>query len=101
MTTPKISSQEEFDKIFGMATTMGENGKPTSIDFTKQYVIAVVGQVTDKSTSITVNSLKQNGNVITLNYNQTEGEKQTSFRQPLLLLIVDNKYQADIKLQKN
>ena len=25
---PKITTEEEFNKLFGMATTMGENGKP-------------------------------------------------------------------------
>ena len=32
---PKIVSEEEFNKLFGMATTMGEDGKPTAIDFTR------------------------------------------------------------------
>ena len=33
--SPKITTAEEFGKLFGMATTMGEDGKPTEIDFTK------------------------------------------------------------------
>ena len=38
---PKIETKENFDGIFGAATTM--NGKPSEINFSKQYVIAVVG----------------------------------------------------------
>ena len=38
--SPKITTAEEFGKLFGMATTMGKDGKPTEIDFTKQFVLA-------------------------------------------------------------
>ena len=49
---PKIVSEEEFTKLFGMATTMGEDGKPTAIDFTKQFVLAIVLPETDFATEI-------------------------------------------------
>lgn len=100
LTNPKISTQENFDKFFGMATTMGPNGKPTPIDFTKQYVIAVIGNVTDKATTLSVNSLKQKGDTITLRYKQLEGEKQSFTIQPLLLLRVDNQFQGSVKAIK-
>lgn len=100
LTNPKISTQEDFDKFFGMAATMGPNGKPTPIDFTKQYVIAVIGNVTDKATTLSVNSLKQKGDTITLHYKQLEGEKQSYTIQPLLLLTVDNKFQGSVKAVK-
>ena len=32
---PKIETAEKFNEIFGMATTMGKEGKPTEIDFSK------------------------------------------------------------------
>ncbi len=38
----KIETQELFDKIFGPAPVMGEGGKPTAIDFAKQYVVAYI-----------------------------------------------------------
>jgi len=46
-TSPKITTEEDFEKLFGMATTMGEDGKPTEIDFTKKFVLAIVLPVTD------------------------------------------------------
>ena len=49
---PKITTEEEFNKLFGMATTMGKDGKPTAIDFTKQFVLAIVLPVTDITTEI-------------------------------------------------
>ena len=51
--SPKITTAEEFGKLFGMATTMGEDGKPTEIDFTKQFVLAIVLPVTNLATEIT------------------------------------------------
>lgn len=100
LANPKIASQADFDNIFGMATTMGEQGKPSPIDFSKQYVIVVIGKVTDKMTTMAVNSLKKSGNAITLNYSHKEGEKQTFSMQPFLLLVVDNEHQGEVKIQK-
>ena len=50
--SPKITTSEEFGKLFGMATTMGKDGKPTEIDFTKQFVLAIVLPVTNLATEI-------------------------------------------------
>lgn len=99
LVNPKITSQAEFDNIFGMATTMGEQGKPTPIDFSKQYVIALVGKPTDKATTLTATSLTKSGNTITLGYTETVGEKQSYTIQPFLILVVDNQYQGDVKLR--
>lgn len=97
---PKITSQEEFNKYFGMAATMGENGKPTAIDFSKQYAIAVIGKTTDKATTLQINSLKKDGDSIVLNYSQTEGEKQSYKMRPFLLIVVDHQHQGDVKVVK-
>ncbi|MGH2666453.1 hypothetical protein [Flavobacterium sp.] len=101
LTNPKISTQAAFDAIFGIARTMKEDGKPTSIDFTKQYVIAIVNPVTDLETKLSAVTLKQKDNAIILNYDVQEGEKQSYSTQPLLLLIVDAKYQGEIIVERN
>ena len=51
-TNPKIDTREQFDSLFGMATVMGPNGRPTEVDFAKQFVIAVVLPVTNQETEI-------------------------------------------------
>ena len=33
---PKITTQKEFDELFGAAAVMGKNGMPTKIDFAKE-----------------------------------------------------------------
>ena len=97
---PKITTREQFEKIFGMATIMGPNGKPTAIDFSRQYVLSVIGDLTDRSTKISLISLKQNANTILLNYKITEGEITMATVRPMLLIIVDNEYQGEVKLVK-
>jgi len=100
LVNPKITTREQFRKIFGMATVMGENGKPTVIDFSRQYVLSVIGELTDRKTEISLISLKQNANRILLNYKITEGERESVTIRPVLLLIVDNKYQGEVELFK-
>lgn len=101
LSNPKISSQQQFDAVFGMARTMGENGKPTPIDFTRQYVIAIVIPVTNIATTLSVNTLKQKDNAIILNYDVEEGKKQSYSTQPALLLIVDSTYQGEVITERN
>ena len=97
---PKITTRTQFDALFGMATIMGPNGKPTPIDFSRQYVLGLIGELTDRNTEISLISLKQNANTILLNYKITEGEKTMATIRPLLLIIVDNIYQGEVKLVK-
>ena len=98
---PKITSQEEFENIFGMARVTGEDGKPTPIDFSTQYVIGVIGELTNKNTEILPLSLKQADGSIELNYKVTEGAQRSATIQPVLILIVENKYTGEVKLVKN
>lgn len=88
----KITTQSEFDSQFGMATTMGEDGKPTPIDFEKQFVLAKVLPVTDVATEISPVSLKKQDGQLQLTYAVKMGEKMSYSMQPIMILIVDNKY---------
>ena len=62
--SPKITTAEEFGKLFGMATTMGNDGKPTEIDFTRQFVLAIVLPVTNLATEITPDRLEEKGDTL-------------------------------------
>src|SRR5690606_37581358 len=48
----KITSQEEFEKYFGMAATMGEDGTPTPIDFGNEYVIVADLNTTTRNVAL-------------------------------------------------
>ena len=93
-TSPKITTEEEFNKLFGMATTMGENGKPTEIDFTKQFVLVIVLPVTDIATEITPVKLEAKGDSMFYNYDVKTGEKQSFSIQPVSIIILDRKYES-------
>lgn len=97
----KVTSKEELEKYFGMATVMGKDGQPTPIDFSKQYVIAVARPVTNTLTVLKPKSLKRakNGNVVFTYKVKTKGKQSYSIR-PLLMIIVDKKYDAAVVLKE-
>jgi hypothetical protein len=98
---PKIETIEKFNEIFGMATTMGDAGKPTEINFNEQYVIAVIQPETDLSTDITPISLMKNSeNEITLNYKSVIGQKQSFTTRPNFAIIIDKKENGNVTLKE-
>ncbi len=90
---PKITTEEEFTKLFGMATTMGENGKPTAIDFTKQFVLAIVLPETDFATEIKPVKVEEKGDSLLYTYEVKTGEKQSFSIQPVSIIILDKQYE--------
>lgn len=91
--THKITKAVDFEKIFGMATVLGANGKPTPIDFKKQFVIAVINNETDISTSFTPIKLEKiRVKKLHFEFQSHIGEKQSFTIRPFVLIIVDRKY---------
>ena len=90
---PKIVSEEEFNKLFGMATTMGEDGKPTGIDFTKQFVLAIVLPETDFATEINPVKVEEKGDSLLYSYEVKTGEKQSFRIQPVSIIVLDKNYE--------
>ena len=90
--SPKIMTAEEFGKLFGMATTMGKEGKPTEIDFTKHFVLAIVLPVTNLATEINPTRLEEKGDTLFYFYDAKVGEAQSYSIQPLSLIILEKKY---------
>lgn len=91
--SPKITSEEAFSKFFGMATTMGENGKATEIDFTKQLVLAIVLPVTDLATEIKPVKVEENGDSLLYTYKVTTGEKLAYSVRPISIVLLDKRYE--------
>ena len=88
---PKITSDEVFNALFGMATTMGENGKPTEIDFTKQFVLAVVLSATDVETEVNPIKVEERGDSLLYTFEVKKGEKLTYSIKPLSIIILDKR----------
>lgn len=96
----KITTDAEFSAIFGPAPVMGANGMPTKVDFTKQYVIAVVGDKTDSTVTITPISLEKNNHLLTFTYEYKVGDQQSFTIQPALIVAVDSRYAGDLELKE-
>lgn len=98
---PKITSQADFDNYFGMATAMGEDGLPTPIDFSNQYVIAVMKPETDRATTLTPVSLQKTDNgKILFTYKIQTGEQQSYTTIPNLIVIVSRDYDGEVAIEE-
>lgn len=91
--SPLITTREEFDAQFGMATVMGEGGQPTPVNFRKQVVLAIVLPVTEKATTIDSVTVSQtSADELTLAYTVHEGFDNGYSIQPVYLLSIDRRY---------
>ena len=87
----KISTHEDFDSIFGMATVMDESGQPRRIDFSKQYVLALIKPETDRELSISAVKLEKDAEgTIVFTYKVTLGDERSFTVRPCLVVVVDN-----------
>lgn len=92
----KITCQKDFDKYFGPSPVMGKNGEPTKIDFKSSFVLAIIGQVTDKETTFEVKSLQEKQNSIELKYRIKQDINERDYTiHPFEMIIVDNIYNKD------
>lgn len=89
---PVITDKQTFERYFGMATTMGEQGQPTAIDFDRQFVIATILPATDVNTRVEPVKLSVNDKQMNFAYAIVKGTKMTSLMVPSLLLVVDRQY---------
>lgn len=88
----KITDQTQFDSLFGAATTMGEDGKPTEIHFDKHVVLAIIQPETnkeEKDVKINLNYLK---NKIIVNFELVKGKELSHTFRPNTILILNKKY---------
>ena len=97
----EITTRDEFDKYFGMAAVMGPGGMPTEIDFSKYFVVCLTMPPTDRAADLSVESLtRTKSGELELRYKLTQGEKRSYTIRPLILLMVDKKYQNPVRLEE-
>lgn len=92
-----ITSQDEFDRFFGIARTMGEGGKPTAINFDSEFVIAVINPISDDVSGIECKTLIMKEGKLVLNYYLTKTDKQSFESRHALILVVDKKSEAEVE----
>jgi hypothetical protein len=88
----KITSEEEFNRLFGMAAFMGSDGKPTEIDFGQKFVLAVVMPVTNVATEIHPQKVEAKGDTLRYSYEVVTSDTMTYSIQPASIIIVDREY---------
>lgn len=89
----KITSQSELNDFFGSATVMGSNGKPTIIDFEKEFVVVVICPETYFSSQFTsIKLVATEENKVNIEYKITTKEKQTYSVVPFSLMIVGKEH---------
>ena len=84
--SPLITTQEQFDSLFGAAAFMGKDGQPTHVDFDRQSVIAVVLPETDIETTLRPLSLTRSSGSLTFTYWKEENDKLSYTIRPVLLV---------------
>lgn len=93
LNSPKIVTAEKFDQLFGMATFMGTDGNPTSIDFIKEFVIVIINNETNRATELIPDKLEKiSAKKLNFTFETKIGEQQSSTMTPNLIIIVDKKY---------
>lgn len=91
----KITTQADFDKHFGIVAFMGDGGKATEIDFSKQFVVAKVLPETDTLDDLKPVALTQESGKLHLTSTVKHVERRDYTIQPCFILIVDRKYVDD------
>ena len=95
-TSHKIMDQATFESLFDAGFTMDSQQAP--LDFSKEFVIAIVYPVTDVQTKLAPVSLMKENNSLVYTYSVTKGQKMSSTSRPSLLIRVDKKYDAPLQV---
>ncbi len=101
LSNPKIDTETKFNKFFGMATTMGKNGRPTMIDFSKQYVVAILKPETYFKSTIELKNVQKNqSGEIVVTYRCEIGQKQTYSILPNLVIALNKSEDGHVVLKE-
>lgn len=99
----KILSKTELDSFFGMAAFMGAEGKPSTVDFSKQFIIPVVIEKTNKDITLEPVSLKiERAKKLKFHFRMSVGNVTTAESTPILLISINRRYKSyDILLKRS
>lgn len=95
-----IHNQQDFDAVFGAGAVMGHNGQPTKINFSRQFVIAVILPETNRQTTIETAMLKRVGDRLYFSYIIEEGHATSYTMRPFTAVVVDRNEPSDVVFQR-
>ena len=87
-----IGNAETFDSLFGAAAVMGPGGLPDSIDFSREFIIAMIEAESRFETQFIIDSLTSKGATLTAAWSVLQGDSLTFSILPVQLLAVDRRY---------
>lgn len=92
-----VYDMETFDSIFTPTATMGEEGRPSLIDFGFEVVVPVVLPVTDRATELKIEDVKaltdnSGQRCLVVSYKVKRGKKLSYKMQPAKILLVGREY---------
>jgi len=95
-----IHNQQEFESVFGEGAVMGRNGHPTRIDFSRQFVVAVILPETNRQTTIETALVRRLGDKLYFSYIIDEGHATSYTMRPYTAVIVDRMEPSDVVFQR-
>lgn len=91
----KITSKAHFDRVFDQKD---KQQAIEEVDFSKSFVLALVGLPSKLETSFSINSLKEKDDFIELTYCVEEEEQELAQAvYPYAVVVVDKKFNKDIR----
>lgn len=82
-----INSKADFEKYFGMAATMG--GRPTEVNWKKQFVVALIMPETKRATSVEPVNVKVQDDVLVFSYHVKKGDRISHSMVPFTAVAID------------
>lgn len=95
-----IQNQQEFESVFGEGAVMGRNGQPTRIDFSRQFVVAVILPETNRQTTIETALVRRLGDRLYFSYIIEEGHATSYTMRPYTAVVVDRMEPSDVVFQR-
>jgi len=88
----KFNSEKEFLRYF-QPTFVNGSVKEQKIDFTKQFAIALVGDMTSSDVRYTIDSITAYNGELTVHYTIDKKDTQLSYRmKPQVIMVLDMEY---------
>ena len=95
-----IQNQQDFHSVFGEGAVMGRNGQPTKIDFSRQFVVAVIMPETNRQTSIETALVRRLGDKLYFSYIIEEGHATSYTMRPYTAIVVDRMEPSNVVFQR-
>jgi hypothetical protein len=96
-----ITTQKEFDKIFGTRELKVDDIEATEIDFKKHYVVALVGVMPAYETRFLYKTANASTEKIDVKYRVKVKEDKPAAERPSIVVVVSKGFEGEVTIAKN